>query len=98
MEVITNNVPRDLLEWSDLEDTERKEFDYLDTPDSRESASFFRYKKWTYDLGEFQVTCDLPDQSPLKAWDGVHPESYFSGVVARYSEDFDAIVIGRFFC
>jgi hypothetical protein len=86
----TNNVPRDVLYWFDLSDKERKDFDYIKDD---ESPTFFRYRGNVYDLGEFMRHA-FPD---LSGWDGYSPDSYFSGVVVRFVDDYDRVVCGTYF-
>lgn len=98
--VVTNNHKWPVLDASELSDTEAAEFDYLDWSALREgtdSASFFRYKGMVYDLGEFMTTRMLPEFNALRAWHGYLSDSFFSGIVVRYSEDTDYLVVGRFY-
>ena len=111
--VKTNNTKRDVLQWHDLTDKEKEEFDYIDTEEKQYSAEFFRYRGSCYDISEFQritapgaclngwayVAHDNEDgtQSPLRKWDAIQTDSYFSGIVFRYVPDTDCeqIVVGR---
>lgn len=95
--IVTNRQPRDILHWWDLSAKERAEFDYLDTKDRQNEAAFFRYRGATYDLGEFMATRGMPEFSPLVAWHGYHSDSYFSGVLVRYTDDFEHVVAGRYY-
>ena len=91
MTIKTNNVPRYVLYWYELTDAERAEFDYLDSDDAQASASFFRHRGSVYDLGEFMV-------SSIKGWDGIRSDSYFSGILIRYVEDYERIVVATYYC
>ena len=91
--IITNNVPRDVLLGYDLTRKELDEFDYLDA-DEIGGHSFFRYRGWVYDLGEFMASA-APSDSPLSDWDGYHADTYFSGVVVKYVEDCERVIVGR---
>jgi hypothetical protein len=94
----TNNVPRPILDASELTLAEQAEFDYLDwaaLEAGNDSASFFRYKGHTYDLGEFQTTSRMPEFSPLRKWDGYLSDSFFSGIVVRTDDD-DQIIVGTY--
>lgn len=99
--VITNNAPRLIVDAYELSASERSEFDYLDwaaIERGEDSASFVRYKGVTYDLsGEFMTTSGLPEFNPLTRWHGYHSDTFFSGVLVRYCEDTDYVVMGRFF-
>lgn len=94
----TNNKPRPIIDAYELTEKERQEFDYLDwqaIDRGVDSASFFRYKGRIYDLGEFMR---VEVGSPLSDWVGVSPNSYFSGLVAKYTEDREHIIVGQYFC
>ena len=95
MQVITNNVPREILTWFDLTEKERAEFDYFKPEE--EVGSFFRYKGEVYDLNDgFELA---PSALAKLGWDQYQPDSFFSGLVARPVEgdDWDTvIVVGRY--
>ena len=88
----TNNVPRDVLTGAELDDKEKAEFDYY-TIDELHYASFFRYKGNVYDIGEFL----LPPES-LKQWDGYFSTSYSTGIVIRYADGFESVIVGGYYC
>lgn len=101
MRVITNNVPRDLIDAYELGEAERQEFDYLDweaIDRGEDSAQFFRYKGDLHDLGEFTANwgmtrgSGLPDS--LSKWDGYRSDSFFSALVVRYVEDCERVIVG----
>jgi hypothetical protein len=100
--VITNHVPRFILDAYELSADERMEFDYLDwkaIERGEESASFFRYRGELYDLGEFTVF-DYPYffRSPddwRSNWDGIQTDSFFSATVIRYVDDYESVIVGR---
>lgn len=100
--VITNNVPRDILHWQELTDSERAEFDYVDTDKRRDNFRAFRYQGEVYDLGEFVSTWSdqtLSNNTPdvFDGWDGYHSDSFFSGgMVVRYVDRFEMVVVGRY--
>lgn len=98
--VRTNNVPRDILYAHELTPAEREDFDYLDwdaLERGEDSASFFRFKGQVYDLGEFQVVSDFMNTT-FPRWDGYQSDSYFSGTLVRYVDDFERVVVGTFYC
>lgn len=97
--IITNNVPRDVIEAYELSASERAEFDYFDwnaIENGEDSASFVRYKGELHDLGEFEAWTSNP-LSPFKNWNGVKPDSFFSGLLVRYVEDFERVIVGRYY-
>lgn len=95
--VITNNVPRDVIDGFELTEKEREEFDYLDwkaIEEGSDSASFFRYKGEIYDLGEFEVW-NHP-QSPLgNGWHGFRSDTFFSGILVKYVGDCEQVIVAR---
>ena len=99
LRIITNHVPRFTIDAYELTIDEQGQFDYLDWPAierGEDSATFFRYRGQLYDLGEFQTTRGLPEFSPLVAWDGYQSDSFFSGIVVRYANDFESVIVGLF--
>ena len=96
--VKTNNVPRDYSYGSDFNGKERQEmlnqFDYL-TEEDFNQQSFVNYRGHWYDLGEFMLVGDS-ELGKLK-WQGYSSDSFFSGIVVRYVEDNDRIVMGTYF-
>lgn len=98
MKIITNNQPRDIISWYDLTEKEQKEFDYL----TEGEGSFFRYKGWIYDLGEFmRIDTSIaphPQRKDWEKWHGYASDSYFSGVLVRYTSDYDQVIVGQYFC
>ena len=93
----TNNVPRDYLFGSCFQGKERTEmlnqFDYLDEEEF-DSRPFVNYRGYWYDLREFLFTGDS-ELGKLK-WQGYQSDSYFSGVVIRYVENNERIVMGTY--
>jgi hypothetical protein len=98
--IITNNVPRHVLEAYELTADERADFDYIDwagVEAGTASATFVRYRGELLDLGEFE-RWDNP-MSPTRGtrWDGMRSDTFFSGVLVRYCEDHESVVMGRYY-
>ena len=96
MKITTNHVPRDVVDALELSADERAEFDYLDWPAidrGEDSASFVRFKGELYDLGEFE-RWDNPASPTREGWDGFRSDSFFSGLVVRYVDDCERVVVG----
>jgi len=98
MKIITNNQPRQLLYWEELTKEEKKNFDYLTPADT--TNQFVRYKGWVYDVHDMmRVYRDMLPcraQNVLSAWDAYVGDSYFSGVVLKWTVDAD-VIMGRYF-
>jgi hypothetical protein len=95
--IVTNNVPRDIVEAYELNASERAEFDYLNwaaIEADEDSASFFRYRGDLYDLGNFMR---VSDSAAMAGWDGYASDSYFSGTLVKYVEDGERIIVGRYY-
>ncbi len=99
--IITNSVPRDILDACELTVEEIEQFDYLDwqaIERGEDSASFFRYKGEVYDLGDIPAVDRRPNMDiAFQGWDGVDSDSFFSGILVRYVDDFERVIVGRFY-
>ena len=94
--ISTNNVPRNILYGYELSPQEAAEFDYIERI---EEGQFFRYRGQVYDLGEFQrVTDTMQNRHGFEGWGGYHGDSYFSGVLVKYTADNEQVIIGRWSC
>ena len=86
----TNNQFRELLYWHELTEKEQTEFDY----DGAEDSTFFRYKGYTYTLCDFMR---VEREGPFKGWDGILSDSFFSGVLVKFSDDGDAVKVATYY-
>jgi len=101
----TNNHPRQLMSGLtlDLHVGEKKaaeirqQFDYLNDEDF-ENEHFITYKGYTYAMCDFMRN-NQPSDSEMYGWDGVHADSYFSGVLLKYVEDSDynEVILATYF-
>ena len=92
----TNNIPREILDSSSLTKKEREqEFSYY-SDEEIAFAQFVRYKGHTYDLSEFTRAAGLSGE--LGRWGGIHNETYFSGILIRFVDDFERVIMGRYYC
>jgi hypothetical protein len=88
----TNNVPRDLVYGYELSEKERKDFDYIDA-EHFDGHSFMRYKGELYDLSDFMRTTK---GMGLLDWDGYASDSHFSGIVIKYVDNFERVIVGTY--
>ena len=93
MKIRTNNKPREIIQACQLTEKELAEFDYLEG-ESLDFASFFRYKGNVYDLGEFML---CPSGFQFESWAGYHSDSAFSGILIKYCNDFEQVIVGQYF-
>lgn len=95
--IITNHIPRLLIDAYDLTAAERADFDYIDWPaiDAGEaSATFFRYRAQLYDVSELMLASGVG----IAGWDGYHAHGFSSGVIVRHvPDDDDRIIVGRYY-
>lgn len=79
-----------VLYWHDLSAAQQAEFDYLDTPDRQDGATFIQYLGRVYDLGEFMRT---EGALAAQGWHGAAADSYFSGVLVRVTSSGDDVMV-----
>lgn len=96
--IITNNIPRHVIYGFELSEKWRKEFDYLEGVDL-DCATFVMYKGWLYHLGDILALNTGLDCLPngFENWHGYVSETYFSGVLFRFSNDWESVVCGRYY-
>jgi hypothetical protein len=93
--IITNNHPRNILYWYELTDAEKKEHDYLND-DYKDGAQFVRYRGYCYYLSDFERINPGFPTSVIHKWHGFCADSYFSGILVRYTEDYEQVVMGLY--
>lgn len=92
----TNNQPRSIIYGYELTEKEQAEFDYIN---DIESAQFFRYRGNLYDLGEFMYIDRKRESLPegFKHWHGYQSDSFFSGLLVKYTNDDDCVIVGTYY-
>ena len=94
VKISTNNQPRELLAFHELPEPIRQtEFDYVTGEIEQHTPRFFQYRDWWYDSHEF-LTC--LSTLNLSDWHGYQPDSFFSGVVIRFTEDYEQVIVGTY--
>jgi hypothetical protein len=88
--VYRHDVPSDVLE---------RYFDWTD-PET-EIDGFFRYQGVWYHVSQFQRCFPTSQYDGARAgafdgWDGYTPDSFFSGVLIRFSDDGESYQVGRY--
>lgn len=99
--VRTNHQPRDLFSACELSESELEKYclGYIEGDDML-SYRLFRYKGNVYDVNEFVAF--LPPwgnpNSPLaKDWDGIQSDTHFSGILVKYTNDYESVIVGTYF-
>ena len=109
MTIRTNGVARDIVEAYELNAQERSDFDYLDweaIENGNDSRSFVRYRGQLIDLGDVmrcpQPTIDAPAgtvwDTLSREWDGYESDSFFSGLLFKYVDNCERVIVGRYCC
>jgi hypothetical protein len=95
MEIKTNNQYRYITYFCELSSKVQAEFDYLNPEDDDDqSRHFVAYRGQWYDLSEF-LRCEGKE---LSEWDGYSADSYFSGVLCKYSPyDTERVLMATYF-
>lgn len=94
LKVTCNNVPRNITYGYELSEKERKEFDYIEA-EHFDGHSFVRYRGELYDLSDF-MRCG-PGELHDTGWVGYASDSFFSGIVVKYVDNFERVVIGTYY-
>jgi hypothetical protein len=91
----TNHQWRELVYRYDVPDEILKsQFDYQDPENILDG--FFKYRGYWYHIDSFMtVQRDAP--SEFKDWSAYASDSYFSGVVIKFSKDCERIKVGTYF-
>lgn len=89
----TNRNWRDLVYRSDVPAAVlSSQFDYLSEDDA--SDGFFQYRGHWYHTSDFMR---IEHNADLVGWDGYSSDSYFSGVVVKFSSDGERYRVGTYF-
>lgn len=94
--ITTNNKPRRLLDWCDLTTKEWAEFDYLGNPYDDTDRRFFRYMGCVYDTHEFSTCSSVGAPNDFLGYHGYQSDSYFSGVLIRYTNGYEDVIVARY--
>ena len=100
MKIITNNHWHNFLYGYELTEKELQDFDYIDSDDIS-SHSFIRYRGYVIDPQDTYMVISeamkLHDEwQGLEKWHGYGSDSFFSGTLIRYSDDFEQYQIATY--
>jgi hypothetical protein len=88
LRVVTNNQPRETLQYWQLTDDEKKEVDYRDENDG---ATFFRYRGNLYDMEIYF------HNSGFSTWDATAADSFFSGTCIKLLDGGESVIVGTYY-
>jgi hypothetical protein len=87
----TNGQYRNLIYGYEITEKEQADFDYISDEDMQ-GRGFIRYRGRLYDAGDMmRAPSDMPE------WDGVVSDSYFSGVLFRFSSDGERVKCATYY-
>jgi hypothetical protein len=97
MKIITNHKFREFLFGCEIADKKvRDEFDWMSDEDFKE-ASFIRYRKNWYALSEF-LCVQNEATGDFAGWDGYMSDTFYSGVLIKFSSDNEFVKVATFYC
>jgi hypothetical protein len=92
MRIITNYQPRDVIEEYELTEEEKKEFDYYDWNDPQTTVQFVRYKGELVDLNDMEGPSSI-----FPEWDSYKSDTFFSGILVKWANNFEQVIMGRYY-
>ncbi len=107
MKITTNNQKRELISFFDLPEKVRPDFDYVEN-DDKCICRFVKFKGSYYDTFDTQAITTRNGQNmdfamavnhsdPLAKWNSVISESFFSGVLFRFVDNFEYVICGCYY-
>lgn len=92
----TNNVPRQLIFGYELSEKEKADFDYIE---DIEAHDFLKYKGEIYDPSDFMYINPSKECLPkgFEKWDGYVSDSFFSGILIKYCNDFESVIVATYY-
>lgn len=93
--IITNNHARDII--YELTEAEKAEFDWIDFEVEDENYTFFRYRGQAYCLSEFMRIEKYHPNPEFAEWHGYMSDTFFSGIVIKFTADYDQIIVGHYY-
>lgn len=108
-QLICNRKPRNLVSRGYLPDSVQSNFDYVSEDDY--SERFFCYRGEWYDAHDMQSiafesdrpslsmgwACIVHPGEPFAQFDAINSDSFFSGIVIRFVDDGESVIVGRYF-
>lgn len=88
----TNGRARELVSLSDLPAKIAADFDYIGD-DEQFSPRFVQYRKAWYDIGDMTRALEC-----FKGWDCYAGGTYFSGVLVRFVDDGERVIMANYYC
>ena len=92
----TNNHHYELfsLAEADMSDKQRCDFDYIEREESY-SLRLFKYRGTWYDTGDMMYVTDMAP-TLMQRYNGYQGDSFFSGVLVRYTNNFETVQVATY--
>ena len=92
--ITTNNHDRPTIYGYELTDSEKAEFDYIDD-EYFDGHNFIKYRGNIIDPEFMRITKEMPDE--FQKYDGYMSDSFFSGLLIKYSDDMETYKIATYY-
>lgn len=91
----TDHKARELLARYELPMKAQSDFDYM-SDDDASSPRIVAYKGQFYDVYE-SMRVPNDEWNQLSLWDGYQSDSYFSGIVIKFVDNCERVIVGRYY-
>ena len=91
MQVITNNVPREIHSFFGM--PKKAQDQHRDDYENAEELDWFFYRGEWHCMDDFMV---LDKNSPFSEWHGYASDTYFSGVLIKLVDEY-RVIVGRYY-
>jgi hypothetical protein len=61
--------------------------------DIDQETDYFVYKGNRYNINEVEVA-----PASFKGWNGIVTESFFSGILVKWVDNYEGVIVGRYYC
>jgi hypothetical protein len=92
--VITNHQPREILGWYQLTPAEQESTGYGTDGGFVDERWFIRYRGDVIDITD--ADGGATGELARKGWEAYQSDSFFSGLVFRYVDNYEAVIVGRY--
>ena len=94
MEIKTNNEYQEIKYSNEVPQDVLDDYDWLEEEDK--AIGWVNHKDTWYHTSDFMVINKTDPNQPFNDWDGYHSDSYFSGVLIKFSNCGDCAKMGTY--